>query len=197
MLLKAKGIKMYKLFFKRFIDIIVSFILLILLTIPFLVIAIVIYFDDGGPIFFRQTRIGKDGKEFKIFKWKTMLNNSAEIGPFNTQVNDPRVTKTGKFLRKTSIDELPQIINVLFGDMSLLGPRPDIPKQKENYTEEEFIKRHSVLPGISGLAQSKSRHHGTNKSRKAYDIFYTNHITFMFDMKIILWTFKILTKGSY
>jgi lipopolysaccharide/colanic/teichoic acid biosynthesis glycosyltransferase len=188
---------MYKLFFKRLIDIVVSFVLLCLLAVPFMLIAIAIYFDDGGPIFFRQVRIGKNGKEFKIFKWKTMLNNSAEIGPFNTQVNDPRVTKTGRILRKTSIDELPQLINVLIGDMSLIGPRPDVPRQKVNYTDEEFDKRHSVLPGMTGLAQSRNRHNATNKSRKTYDIFYTEHINFLFDVKIVWWTLKTLTKGSY
>ncbi len=188
---------MYKSFFKKLIDFISAFILLIILTIPFIIIAIIIKFDSKGNVFYRQTRIGKNGQPFKIFKFRTMVSNADQIGGYSTSQNDSRITKIGTFLRKTSLDELPQILNILLGDMSLIGPRPDVPAQKENYTEEEFIKRHQVLPGITGLAQCRNRHNLTNSGRKKYDIFYNKKISFILDVKIVLWTLKVLKKGSY
>ena len=153
--------------------------------------------DSEGNVFYRQTRIGKNGKPFKIFKFRTMVSNADQIGGYSTSKNDSRITKIGAFLRKTSLDELPQILNILLGDMSLIGPRPDVPAQKENYTEKEFINRHQVLPGITGLAQCRNRHNLTNSGRKKYDIFYNKKISFALDMKIVLWTLKVLKKGSY
>ena len=172
-------------------------ILLVVLAIPFIIIAIIIRLDSSGNVFYRQTRIGKDGKTFKIFKFRTMVSNADQIGGYSTSQNDSRITKIGAFLRKTSLDELPQILNILLGNMSLIGPRPDVPAQKINYTEEEFMKRHQVLPGITGLAQCRNRHHLTNSSRKKYDIFYNKKVSFILDVKIILWTIKVLRKGSY
>ena len=188
---------MYKSFLKKLIDFISALILLILLAIPFLIIAIIIKLDSKGNVFYRQTRIGKNGKPFKIFKFRTMVSNADQIGGYSTSQNDSRITKIGALLRKTSLDELPQILNILLGDMSLIGPRPDVPAQKENYTEEEFIKRHQVLPGITGLAQCRNRHNLTNSGRKKYDIFYNKKISFILDVKIVLWTLKVLKKGSY
>lgn len=128
------------LFFKRLIDFIASFILFILLLMPFIIIAILIKLDSKGSVFYRQVRIGQNCKEFKIFKFRTMVSNADQIGGYSTSKNDNRITKIGQFLRKTSLDELPQVINVILGNMSLIGPRPDVPAQKINYIEKEWIK---------------------------------------------------------
>lgn len=188
---------MYKLFFKRVIDFTASFTLFIFLLIPFLIIAVLIKLDSKGSVFYRQNRIGQDCKEFKIFKFRTMVSNADKIGGYSTSKNDSRITKIGQFLRKTSLDELPQVINVILGDMSLIGPRPDVPAQKINYTETEWIKRHIVKPGISGLAQCRNRHNITNSGRKKYDLFYNKKVRFILDVKIVFWTLKVLKKGSY
>ncbi|MDX9902146.1 MAG: sugar transferase [Aliarcobacter sp.] len=188
---------MYKLFFKRLIDFVVSFTLFIFLLIPFVIIAILIKLDSKGSVFYRQVRIGQDCKEFEIFKFRTMVSNADQIGGYSTSKNDSRITKMGQFLRRTSLDELPQVVNVILGDMSLLGPRPDVLAQKINYTEKEWIKRHIVKPGISGLAQCRNRHNITNSARKKYDLFYNRKVNFILDMKIIFWTLKVLKKGSY
>jgi len=188
---------MYKNIFKRFIDIIGALVLLFICIIPFIVIAILIKLDSQGGIFYRQIRVGKDTKEFKILKFRTMVTNADKIGGYSTMKNDSRITKIGAFLRKTSLDELPQFFNVLFGDMSFIGPRPDVPAQKKNYTDDEWIKRHKVLPGITGVAQSRNRHGTTNSARKKYDIFYNKKVSLGLDIKIVLWTLKVLKKGSY
>lgn len=188
---------MYKFFFKFIFDFIFASIFLIILTIPFIVIALFIKFDSKGPVFFKQERIGKNLKNFRIFKFRTMVSNAEKIGGFSTKLNDDRITKVGEFLRKTSIDELPQLINILLGHMSFIGPRPDVPAQKINYTEKEILQRHKVLPGITGLAQSRNRHYLTIKNRKTYDLFYSRYISIILDIKIIYWTIKILKRGSY
>ena len=188
---------MYKNIFKRLIDIIGALVLLFICIIPFIVIAILIKFDSKGGVFYRQIRVGKDTKEFKIFKFRTMVSNADQIGGYSTAKNDSRITKIGKFLRKTSLDELPQFFNVLLGDMSFIGPRPDVLAQKKNYTESEWIKRHKVSPGITGIAQSRNRHATTNSARKKYDIFYNKKVSLLLDIKIVLWTLKVLKKGSY
>jgi len=188
---------MYTDIYKRFIDVIGALVLLFICIIPFIVISVLIKLDSEGGIFYRQIRIGKDTKEFKIFKFRTMVSDADKIGGYSTTQNDSRITKIGKFLRKTSLDELPQFFNVLLGDMSFIGPRPDVPDQKKNYTSEEWIKRHHVLPGITGVAQSKNRHGTTNSARKKYDIFYNKKISLGLDIKIVLWTLKVLKKGSY
>lgn len=188
---------MYKNIFKRIIDIVGAIILITICFIPCIIIAIFIKLDSKGSVFYRQNRIGKDTKEFKIFKFRTMVANADKIGGYSTEIGDSRITKVGAFLRKTSLDELPQFLNVLFGDMSFIGPRPDVSAQRKNYTEEEWIKRHQVLPGITGLAQCRNRHNITNSARKKYDIFYNKKVCFILDMKIILWTLKVLKQGSY
>lgn len=188
---------MYKIVFKKLIDLISALLLLVLLIIPFIIIATLIKLDSKGRVFYRQTRIGKDCKTFNIFKFRTMVSDADKIGGYSTMQNDNRITKIGSFLRRTSIDELPQVFNILLGDMSLIGPRPDVPAQEKNYTSTEFINRHKVLPGITGLAQCRNRHGTTNSSRKKYDIFYNRKISFILDIKIILWTLKVLKKGSH
>ena len=188
---------MYQNIIKRVVDIVGALIILLILIVPFIVIAILIKLDSKGSVFYRQVRVGLNCKEFKIFKFRTMVSNADQIGGYSTIKNDSRITKTGKFLRKTSLDELPQVINVIIGDMSFIGPRPDVPDQKKNYTKNEWIKRHQVLPGITGLAQCRNRHGTTNSSRKKYDLFYNRKVSFCLDIKIVLWTLKVLRKGSY
>lgn len=188
---------MYKNIIKRVIDAVGALLLLLILVIPFIIIAILIKFDSKGSVFYRQIRVGLNCREFKIFKFRTMVSNADQLGGYSTVKNDSRITKIGQVLRKTSLDELPQVINVIFGNMSFIGPRPDVPDQKKNYTEIEWIKRHQVLPGITGLAQCRNRHGTTNSSRKKYDLFYNRKVNFCLDIKIVLWTLKVLKKGSY
>ncbi len=188
---------MYKTFFKRVIDLFFSLMLFLLLLVPFFVIAIVIKMDSQGVIFYRQQRIGKNGKLFNIYKFRTMVSDADKIGSFSTAKNDSRITKVGAFLRKTSLDELPQVFNILLGEMSFIGPRPDVLQQKNLYTESEFEQRHQVLPGITGLAQCVNRHNATLEERKQSDIYYANNISFLLDAKICFLTVKTVLKGSY
>ncbi len=182
---------------KRFFDIIGALFLGILCCLPFIIIAILIKVDSSGSIFYRQERIGKNGKIFRIFKFRTMVSNADKMGSFSTAINDSRITKFGGFLRKTSLDELPQIINVIKGDMSFIGPRPDVPQQKELYSKQEFMERHKVRPGITGIAQCLNRHNATVEERKNSDIYYANNVSLKLDIKICFMTIKTLFKGSY
>ncbi|MFA4133394.1 MULTISPECIES: sugar transferase [unclassified Brevibacillus] len=183
---------------KRLFDLIASALGLIILMPLLLIIALLIKFDSKGPVFFRQERVGLRCKSFKIFKFRTMVIDADKQGPYFTAKNDSRITRVGKLLRKTSLDELPQFINVLLGDMSVVGPRPDVFEQVENYTIEEWEERHLVQPGITGLAQAKIRSNATVEQRKAYDLEYVRSRTFLMDIKIIFWTIKqVLFKGGY
>ncbi len=141
---------------KRLFDIVVSFIGLLILSPIFLVIGIIIKLDSKGPIFFRQVRVGKNGKKFKIFKFRTMVVDAEKKGLHITVDGDSRITKSGKFLRKFKIDELPQLINVLIGDMSFVGPRPEVPKYVEMYDENQrsILK---IRPGITDIASIEYR----------------------------------------
>ena len=148
---------MYRHFFKRLIDILFSFFGLIILS-PFLLIfAIIIKCDSKGHVLFKQVRVGRRGKLFKIWKFRTMVENAEAKGLQISSSDDVRITRSGKWLRRTKIDELPQLFNVLFGQMSLVGPRPEVPKYVEMYTEEQK-KVLSVRPGITDLASIEYRH---------------------------------------
>lgn len=183
---------------KRFFDILFSFSFLIVLLPFFFLIAIAIKLDSDGPILFKQDRIGKDGKMFVMYKFRSMLINSEWIG--NTYVKVPkedfRITKVGKFLRITSIDELPQFFNILKGDMSLIGPRPISHYKYEDFTKEQQ-KRFEVRPGITGLAQINGRKSLTLVKRCEYDVQYVNSICFTLDVKIFFSTFLVLTRDNY
>lgn len=185
-------------FAKRLFDILVSACALLLVAPLFLVIAIAIRLDSPGPVFFRQTRVGRDGAPFGMYKFRSMVADAERLGGYSTARGDPRVTRSGRFLRRTSLDELPQLLNVLLGDMSLVGPRPDVPAQRKGYTEEEWLIRHRVRPGITGLAQATVRSEAKPGQRKALDLEYVTKASLWVDIKILCLTvWQVLIKGSY
>ena len=127
-----------------------------------------------------------------MLKFRSMVKNAASIGPYFTSANDPRITRVGRFIRRTSLDELPQLINVLLGDMSLVGPRPDVPAQRSLYTEADWVQRCSVRPGITGLAQALYRSTSTEAQRLEADLRYTREASLWLDLKICWWTVQRL-----
>ncbi len=181
----------YKKLGKRIIDILISFNLLFILWPFFIIVGILIKLDSKGKVIFKHKRLGKNCKPIYVWKFRTMVNNATEIGPQYTDMNDSRITKIGSILRKTSIDELPQIMNILIGDMSLIGPRPDAYTNNPNDYQKE---RSKVLPGITGLAQVNGRSLITEEQREKYDLFYVENYSFKVDLKIILKTIKIILK---
>lgn len=179
---------MYQSFIKRGLDIVLSFIALLLLS-PILVIAsILIRLKLGSPVLFRQQRPGKNGEIFCIYKFRTMTDAKDENG--NLLPDEIRLTKFGQFLRSTSIDELPELLNILKGDMSIVGPRPLLVQYLDRYTEEQK-HRHDVRPGLTGLAQINGRNGITWEEKFNYDLAYVRNVTFLGDCKIIL---KTVTK---
>lgn len=183
---------------KRIFDIICAAAALTLLSPLLLLIALAVRLDSPGPVFYRQTRVGLGGKTFPMYKFRSMVSNADRIGGYQTQQGDPRVTRSGRWLRRTSLDELPQLVNVLTGDMSFVGPRPDVPQQQTLYSREDWICRHSVRPGITGLAQATLRSEATSEQRLQLDLQYINEHSLLFDLKILLMTARQLwSKGSY
>jgi len=189
---------------KRLFDVIFSFLGLIILLPLLLVIAVIIKITSPGPVFYRGERVGKDGKVFRIFKFRTMVANADKIGGFSTAGDDPRLTKVGKFLKRFQLDELPQLINVLKGEMSLVGPRPEVPFYVNMMTEEERKIILSIKPGITDWASLWNFHEGevlrgSADPEKDYmekirpkklrlQIKYVKERTFWTDIKIILKT---------
>ena len=191
---------LYKCFFKRFYDILFSILLMIPFLILYIFVAPIIYFSDKGPVFFKGERLGKKGKVFKMHKFRSMKMNAPDLRnsdgtTFNSE-NDTRVTKIGKFLRKTSLDEIPQIIDVLVGKMSFIGPRPDLPDSISLYNENT-MKKLNVKPGITGYSQALYRNSSTLEQRFNGDVFYAEHYSFFLDIKIIFLTlFSVLKKKN-
>lgn len=177
---------MYKLT-KRIFDILFAISLLVICAIPMIISAILIKINDGGPVIYKQKRIGKNLKPFYMYKFRTMSTKRKELD--GTMTHDQMVTKIGKFLRKTSIDELPQLINVLKGEMSFIGPRPWMADYYFFFTAEQK-KRNDVIPGISGLAQVKGRNGITIFQKIDYDLEYVKNANILLDIKIIFWTIK-------
>lgn len=183
---------MYRFFLKRFLDIFIALIAIITLFPLFTLVAIIVRFKLGSPIFFKQNRPGKNEKIFKMYKFRTMTNKTDENG--NLLPDKMRLTKFGKFLRSTSIDELPELVNVLLGHMSIVGPRPQLIKDML-FMNDNQRKRHSVKPGLTGLAQINGRNNITWEAKLEYDLIYINKISFFNDLKIILITFlKVFKK---
>lgn len=193
---------MYKLFVKRLLDLLFGLVGLPFFLLAFLIFAPIIYFTDRGPIFYNAKRIGKDGKLFKMFKFRSMYVNAPDIrladGSTYNGENDPRVTPVGKFMRSTSIDELPQLLNVLNGTMSLIGPRPDPPDWMDRYPEDIKVFL-TVRPGITGYSQAYWRNSITSFQKMKNDAYYATHCTFWFDVKIFIKTIMtiILRRGIY
>lgn len=179
---------MYKHFFKRLLDIIISGIALLCIGWFLILVAIFLHFanKDAGAFFF-QERPGKDERIFKVIKFKSMTDEKDADG--NLLPDKDRITAVGKFVRKTSIDELPQLINVLKGDMSLIGPRPLLPEYLPYYTEREKL-RHTVRPGISGWAQADGRTNLSWEETFEHDIYYVEHLSFCMDLKVVIKTIK-------
>jgi len=189
---------------KRIFDFLVSLFGLIIFSPLFLIIAILIKLDSEGPVFYRGERIGKDGKPFRIFKFRTMVKDAEKLGGPSTPADDPRLTKVGKFLRKYKLDELPQLINVLKGEMSLVGPRPEVKMYVDMLKPEEKEKILSVKPGMTDLASLWNFHEedilkGSKDPEKTYlekirpkkiqlQLEYVKNRSFLLDLKIILKT---------
>lgn len=182
---------------KRIFDILISIVAILLTSPVLLIVALLVFISDFGPIIYRQRRVGYLGHQFDIYKFRSMVVNADQIGGYSTQHNDFRVTTIGRFIRRMSLDELPQLFNVLLGSMSVVGPRPDVIDQKSIYTNGEWDLRTSVKPGITGLAQATLRSNATIQERKDLDIFYIQNQSLLFDLKIILMTFRqIINKGG-
>jgi len=183
---------MYKHFFKRLIDFSVALIVLICISPLLLVVTLWLHFaNKGGGVFFLQERPGKNGKIFKVIKYKTMTDERDEQGQLLP--DDKRLTPVGSFVRSTSIDELPQLFNVLKGDMSLIGPRPLLPQYLALYSPSQ-ARRHEVRPGISGWAQCHGRNAISWTQKFEYDVWYVDHVSFLTDMKVIYYTIKAVLK---
>lgn len=179
---------MYKSFFKRFFDLWISLIVLVLISPLLLVIIIWMYFaNKGAGVFFTQERPGKGGKIFNVIKFKTMTDERDENGELLP--DEDRLTKVGSFVRSTSIDELPQLINVLKGDMALIGPRPLLPEYLPFYSKEQ-MRRHEVRPGISGWAQCHGRNAISWTEKFKLDVWYVDHLSLMTDVKVFFITIK-------
>ncbi|WP_422389193.1 sugar transferase [Clostridium baratii] len=189
-------------FLKRLIDLFGSFIGLIVLSPIILVVSLLIKFESKGPVIFSQDRIGKDGKVFKMYKFRSMVVNAEDLkeklkeqnemsGPMFKMKEDPRVTKIGKFIRKTSIDELPQLINVLKGDMSLVGPRPSLPKEVEQF-EDWMMERLEVKPGLTCYWQVSGRNNIDFEDWMKLDIKYVRERNTLTDIKLIFKTVFVL-----
>ncbi|WP_143315060.1 sugar transferase [Clostridium sp. HBUAS56017] len=188
---------MYKRFFKRVLDLILSILALPFLLIIVVVVGPIIYIQDKKSIFFVSPRLGHKGKIYKMYKFRTMKMNAPDIrnedgSTFNSK-DDYRLTYIGKILRKTSIDETPQILNVIKGDMSIIGPRPDLPEHLELYVGNERRKL-EIKPGITGFNQAYYRNTVGWKQRIEHDIYYIDHLSFGFDIKIFLKTIKAVLK---
>ena len=190
---------------KRILDCILATIALIILSPIYLIIAIAVKIDSKGPIFFGHTRIGKNGKIIKIYKYRTMVTNAEElIKQFTPEQmkeykenfkleNDPRITKVGKFLRKTSLDELPQLLNIVKGELALIGPRPVVKDELEKYGEnaEKFL---SVTPGLTGNWAASGRSNTTYEERMKMELWYVDNISFITDVKIFFKTIIAVIK---
>ena len=182
---------MYRKFFKRFLDIIISLIFILCFWWLYLIIAILVRMKLGSPVLFKQDRPGLNEKIFKMYKFRTMTDEKDKNGTLLSDAE--RLTKFGKFLRSTSLDEIPEFFNILRGDMSLIGPRPLLVEYLNYYTNDEK-KRHNVRPGISGWAQVNGRNSLSWEEKFKYDIEYVEKLSFLFDFKIVLLTIKKVLK---
>lgn len=188
---------MYRKYVKRCLDILLACLCLPFVLLVILTFAPIIFFTDRGPVFYNSDRLGYKCKKFKMFKLRTMRVNSPDIrnsdgSTYNSNF-DPRVTAVGRFLRKTSLDEFPQFINILIGDMSFIGPRPGLPDVWGDYDQSE-MQRRSVKPGITGYSQANYRNSDTMEERMTNDVWYSQNISFLLDLKILIKTISSVLK---
>lgn len=190
---------MYLKYVKRFLDIVISLVAMIPVGLVILILAPLIHFEDGGPVFYNAPRVGKNGRDFTMYKLRSMRVNAPDLvmedGSTYNGEDDPRMTRVGAFMRKTSLDEFPQFINVLKGDMSVVGPRPDLRRETELYQGNESDKL-LVLPGITGYAAVYGRNSLPWRDRLALDVFYVNNVSFLLDAKIFFRTFTTVFSGA-
>ena len=191
---------MYKHFLKPLCDKLLALVLLVVLAVPMLIIALLIRLESEGPALFKQKRLGKGGKEFCIYKFRSMKQNAEKTGTgVYSEKGDPRVTKIGRIIRATSLDELPQLLNIIKGEMSWIGPRPPLtyhPWPVEQYTPEQF-RMFEVAPGISGWAQVNGRKAVEWNRRIEMNVWYVDHVSLWLDIKIAFMTvFKVLCNAD-
>ncbi len=188
---------LYRMYIKRLLDIVISLMALIFLSPVLILVALMIKLDSNGPIFFIQKRLGKNMKMFNIYKFRTMVPDAVKYQKVGVEVkgDDFRITRIGKILRRFKIDELAQLINVLKGDMSIVGPRPTLPEYIDHYEEWE-LRRFEVRPGLTGLAQVNGNIYLDRQEKSAYDIKYIEQMSFITDLKIILKTVAIILFGE-
>ncbi len=184
---------MYRHFFKRLFDFLVALVALPFVLLVIVCVAPLIYLTDRGPVFYNAKRAGRNGRPFKMFKLRSMYVNSPDLrnadgSTFNSN-NDPRVTPIGRFLRKTSVDEIPQLLNVLIGDMSFVGPRPILTSIRVEEYDDVLKKRSRVRPGITGYAQAYYRNSISQQEKFKLDCYYVDHLSFLLDLRILFRTF--------
>ncbi len=192
---------------KRLLDLLVAAVLLVIVSPLWLFIVLWIRMDSSGAAIFTQTRVGRGGKPYTIYKFRTMIQNADDLMKSKLdevtdlenfvfqEKDDPRITRSGRFLRKTSLDELPQLLNILLGNMSLVGPRPEVPDIVKHYSQEQRL-RLNVLPGVTGLAQVNGRSELTLGETLAYDVDYVRRWSFWFDLVILWKTFSVVFSGK-
>lgn len=189
-------------YIKRILDIILGIITLILLSPIMIITSVLIRIDSKGPIIFKQQRVGKNGKHFTIYKFRTMVENAEKMGTgLDSYENDTRVTKIGKFLRNSSLDEFPQLFNILKGDMSFVGPRPPVTYHPYKYDDypADAKRRFEARPGVTGYAQVNGRNELSWEEKFKYDLYYVDKVCLLLDLKIFILTiFKVIKmEGSY
>ncbi|MCI6272194.1 MAG: sugar transferase [Erysipelotrichaceae bacterium] len=189
---------MYSKYLKRFFDFLLSVLGVICLSPIFIIVIILIKIDSKGPIIFKQKRIGKDKKEFEIYKFRSMRIDAPKNAPTHTLENpNMYITKFGQFIRKTSLDELPQLINIIKGDMSIVGPRPALWNQYDLIAERDKYNANSIRPGLTGYAQVNGRDELPIEVKAKYDGEYLSKYNFLFDLKIMFLTvFKVLKRDG-
>lgn len=182
---------------KRFFDILFSLVLVPVVAVLYVVIGLAIKMEDGGPVFYKAPRIGQHGKLYGMYKFRSMKVNAPDIrladGSTYNGKDDPRVTRVGRFIRETSLDELPQIFNILLGQMSFIGPRPDPPDWMERYPKES-LRFLNVKPGITGYSQAYYRNSADSMDKIWNDVYYADNISFMMDVKILFKTVAVVLK---
>lgn len=194
LLARNSGLNFQQRFFKRIIDLVISIPMLVITAPFFLVVALLIHFYDGGPVFYKQERLTLGGKIFMIYKFRSMCINSEADGARLAMKDDSRITPVGRFLRKTHLDELPQLLNIIKGDMSIVGPRPERPEIAAQYEASipEFEYRLAMKAGLTGYAQVYGKYNTTPYDKLKLDLLYLENYTVFLDLKLILMTFKII-----